>query len=76
MSIVRWFVNYGPDKSHMFECRVFDSRKESREFCALLQANDREAGRKERPYNVERAEYKKSGPWGDTVSFSIVEKNY
>lgn len=76
MSVTRWFVNYGPDRSHMFESSVFETRRDAREFCAKLMLNDRESGRKERPYNVERAEYKNSGPWGDTVKFSIVEKNY
>lgn len=76
MSVIKWFVNYGPDRSHLINAEVFDTRREAREFCASMLLRDREAGRSERPYNVERAEYKKSNVWCDTVDFKIVEKNY
>lgn len=76
MSTVRWFVSSGPDRSHMVDVSVFDTRREARECAVRLLMRDREENRPERPYKIERAEYVKSSVWGDTVRFSLVEKNY
>jgi len=60
----------------MIYADVFETRREARECAARLLMADRENGRPERPYNIERAVYAASAPWGDTVEFTIVEKNY
>jgi len=76
VSVIKWFVNHGPDRSHLFNASIFGTKREARECAARMLMEDREAGRRERAYNIERAEYKDSNIWGDTVEFSMVEKNY
>lgn len=76
MSVIKWFVNYGPDSSHIFDASIFGTKREARECAARMLLEDRESGKLERAYNIQRAEYKQSNLWGDTVEFSTVEKNY
>lgn len=64
-----WFVNHGPDASHMWESDYFDRLRDAREFAGNLPLTPTGA---KRPFVIERVQYVSSRVYGDTVRISRV----
>ena len=70
---VLWFVNSGPDRSHMHNCEVFTRLMDAKQHAQSLPKTPHGT---ERPYAIERAEYVQSKIHGDIVERKIIHKNH
>ena len=66
---VLWFVQYGPDASHMWEAKPFSRLKDAKKFARNLPLTP--TGGK-RPVAINRYEYVQDKVYGDIVRISEV----
>ena len=69
MAKILWFVKYGPDASHMWDAKHFDTLRDARKFAASLPATPTGG---ERPFCIDRYEYTQDKIYGDIVKISEV----
>ena len=68
-----YFVEHGPDVSHLWDSGHFDSLKDAFNFAANL---PKTPFGEERPFKIIMAKYKRSRVYGDTVEFIDVLKSF
>jgi hypothetical protein len=64
-----WFVSSGPDKSHLWDTKPFDRKRDAMQYVADLPPAP--TGNK-RPYKITRYDYIKSKSYGDIVEITEV----
>ena len=65
-----WFVNYGPNRSHLWDAKCFDKLRDAKAFAESLPNTP--MGDKA-PYKIMRHEYLESAVWGDSVKITEVQ---
>ena len=71
---ILYFVCSGIDPAHFWEAKAFDRLKDAKAYAQELPPTPQG---KERPYRIERWEYKRGDNlWKETASSSIVDRNY